>query len=1034
MSGTNSTDVNNVPATAGAAVGGGGSGGTSVGGSTEGVTLPTLPPQYSTGNLGFFTRQTESVPTGVTVGPDGAAYVTELNGIPYPAGYASVVRVDGTDTTTGFDGVTPSGVPQDYASGFTELQASGFDGQGNLYVLEYLNSSAIYDPTQTPADLPPSQLIKVAPDGVRTTISGPELKLGNNLLVDPKTGDIYVATNNASEDNGEIIQYHTDQATGAVTNTVVATGLADPRGMAFGPDGNLYVLNQGDGTSQTSPDASTAPVIPFIPGLVSESGGYTGSISKVDITSGSGAVSTVFTGLPSFREFNPSTGQDRVISVGPNSFTIGADGTAYIASGGGLAPETAAAIGSFSDDLQGVVKITGLFGSDPANATVAPAFNSLTYAQNNGPDGATTQFNTESNLNDITVAPNGDLYAVDAARNDLYTLSPDGNTVLAVTVINKQAPVLTPPQYAAVVASGGDPTAQYEAELSGASTKDSNNLPAVPGEIAVSTDTASSSVPTAPATAAYPAVVLGNGPNTLDLKIGEDAYQGDAQFTIAVDGTQVGGVQTAQASQSAGDSQDFIVLGAFGGGQQHTVTVNFLNDLYDGSPDTDRNLYVDGVTYNGTPATQQSLVLNSAGAQSLLVGTTPLSAAASSAAVGGALGGSTADVAPRGEDGTNASTIAALTTAATTTASALPTLPLNTDGSSAVPGGAPVSPLPGPTDPVAAPVLAYNVDAPYFNPFFGNLAPAASDPLALPAGAQGSYTVNNLFVFGDRLADDGSVNRLLGLASPATSGPYSPTGDFTDGAKWTTDLAEILGAQQNSPITDFAYSSATAQALPLVSDPNVPSDPIAPLLDFSGQINLFESTGQHFTSNDLVSVTFGGNDLSFPSTDTPDQAISGAVKAITDGLTDLAGLGAKHFLVSTLPDITLAPLFSNPAFLAATGATQAGFQGLVSDFNTQLQAGLSAFQTSTGLDVKSLDLNALFNGIAANPSAYGFSNTTQPVLINPPTPGSTPTYNPAIVGQDPQVQHSSLFLDPYFDPTSLGQTIIAQTARSTLTA
>jgi len=48
--------------------------------------------------------------------------------------------------------------------------------------------------------------------------------------------------------------------------------------------------------------------------------------------------------------------------------------------------------------------------------------------------------------------------------------------------------------------------------------------------------------------------------------------------------------------------------------------------------------------------------------------------------------------------------------------------------------------------------------------------------------------------------------------------------------------------------------------------------------------------------------------------------------------------------------------------------------------------------------------------------------------------GTTPAYNPAIVGQDPQVQHGSLFLDPYFDPTALGQTVMAQTARSTLTS
>ena len=94
---------------------------------------------------------------------------------------------------------------------------------------------------------------------------------------------------------------------------------------------------------------------------------------------------------------------------------------------------------------------------------------------------------------------------------------------------------------------------------------------------------------------------------------------------------------------------------------------------------------------------------------------------------------------------------------------------------------------------------------------------------------------------------------------------------------------------------------------------------------------------------------------------------------------------------------------------------------------------MDTFKSQTGLDVKTLDLNTLFNGISANPTDYGFNNTTQPVLVSTPGVGTTPVYNPAIVGQDPQVEHGSLFLDPFFDPTALGQAIIAQTARSTLT-
>lgn len=70
-------------------------------------------------------RPTEAVPTGVAVGPDGAAYVGELTGFPFPGGQARVHRVaaDGTQSV--------------YASGFTMIIDLAFDAGGNLFVLEY---------------------------------------------------------------------------------------------------------------------------------------------------------------------------------------------------------------------------------------------------------------------------------------------------------------------------------------------------------------------------------------------------------------------------------------------------------------------------------------------------------------------------------------------------------------------------------------------------------------------------------------------------------------------------------------------------------------------------------------------------------------------------------------------------------------------------------------------------------------------------------------------------------------------------------
>lgn len=109
-------------------------------------------------------------------------------------------------------------------------------------------------------------------------------------------------------------------------------------------------------------------------------------------------------------------------------------------------------------------------------------------------------------------------------------------------------------------------------------------------------------------------LTAGTGSDSLVLKIAQDYYRGDAQYTVKVDGVQVGGVFIASALHGA--ANDTLMLKGDWAPGTHKVDVTFVNDAWGGSTVTDRNLYVDSGIYNGQAVIGADLDLSSAGTKS----------------------------------------------------------------------------------------------------------------------------------------------------------------------------------------------------------------------------------------------------------------------------------------------------------------------------------------------------------------------------------------------------------------------------------
>jgi hypothetical protein len=94
----------------------------------------------------------QAVPTSVVRGPDGAWYVSQLTGFPFPTGAAQIFRV------------VPGQTPTVYASGFTNITDLAWRGD-TLYAVELSTAGLLNEP-----GLPSGALVKAVPGGDPVTV------------------------------------------------------------------------------------------------------------------------------------------------------------------------------------------------------------------------------------------------------------------------------------------------------------------------------------------------------------------------------------------------------------------------------------------------------------------------------------------------------------------------------------------------------------------------------------------------------------------------------------------------------------------------------------------------------------------------------------------------------------------------------------------------------------------------------------------------------------------------------------------------
>ena len=208
--------------------------------------------------------------------------------------------------------------------------------------------------------------------------------------------------------------------------TVVAQGLFGPRGLKFGPDGDLYVALSGPGGTN-----STETICPQLQVAAAVGGPYTNgntaSIVKVDKR---GNVTTVATGFPSALSQRPD-----VLGVADIAFL---DGELYAVTAGGgcshgsLTPNMVAKVDQRTGHWTMIANLSLAVAAHPS-AVMAPDFEA---------DGVFYSM----------LAEQGKLYTVESNHGQIWSVTPSGQ-VQMVTDISKAEGHIVPTS--AVPSEGG---------------------------------------------------------------------------------------------------------------------------------------------------------------------------------------------------------------------------------------------------------------------------------------------------------------------------------------------------------------------------------------------------------------------------------------------------------------------------------------------------------------------------------------------------------------------------------------------------
>jgi outer membrane lipase/esterase len=293
--------------------------------------------------------------------------------------------------------------------------------------------------------------------------------------------------------------------------------------------------------------------------------------------------------------------------------------------------------------------------------------------------------------------------------------------------------------------------------------------------------------------------------------------------------------------------------------------------------------------------------------------------------------------------------------------------------------------------------------------------------LALATAPAFAQDYSQTVFFGDSLTDAGYFRPAI-VAQAGPSGALLGRFTTNPGLVWAEHVATELGtnaAAFNQGGTNYAIGGA------MVTTNRPGLTPQLPTLSLRSQITTYlTANGGRADANALYTVWGGANDL-FAAAAAPAQAqaiVGAAVTGQVGNVVMLQNAGAQYILVPNVPDLGITPQFRSQGAAAAAAGT-----ALATAYNNGLYSGLAA----QGARFIPIDTFHLLQEIVANPTPYGFTNTTG-TGCNPQITAQSITCNPGTYAA-PNAPDTYVFADGVH-PSSRAHEILADYTLSILDA